>query len=925
MRKKSIIFFILAISMASLSLTGCTPPIDPPVTSTDDTDTLIIGTTISSGAPEILFTDVEYGPKTGGPNNLGVPITLFGKGFGASRGSSKVTIGGVEVGSYMVWGQNNAHNTTLDMIVVQPGENVSGGAIQITINNLSSNTDLKFTPNAGKIYYVSTTGSDSAVCSEMAPCKTIGHSALDVMKPGDTVLVRGGTYQDGEVWFKNGGTPTAPKTIKRYPGETVNLANGSKQIIVNSNSITLSGFNFQNGKTAGVWADTYQSGDRFIDNTFTATTNYEAITSYGDNHLLAGNVCQVAGEGTQDRCSYTSSGQNSKIIYNIGEDPAPPPVVTPPAVVPPVVVPPIVTPPVLPPIVVVPPPATPPPPPPVVVGPPPPITGSPVLNFSDLTWGVKTGWEGSSTKGAAVTIWGTNFGAARNGNYVTVNGAQLMNDADYSEWGIVGPTKNIQRITFWINNTATDGAGEITVTINGIKSNPLPFNITNGTIYFVSVTDGDNANNGLRSTNQGSGNGPFKDLCMFNPGLDGATSCHNPSGDGQYIMYIKSGTYTKLDVDSTFIALRGPYGGPAKQKALIGFPGETHIIDSCTSSAHGGSNRGIIWSAGYISTNPNPPQASGFNNYFTFSKINGVGGQGAIGVIGDYTRVIGSTFKDYREPARSGVIFVAASKNTAIYGNLFDNCGDDSMKHNIYVKTQLFDTRNDLSTENTDIGWNEFANPYASDTHGGVIFISKDGASAVSQYQTRNTHIHHNYFHDGNQDFFYFGDGHTIGTTYLYNNIFSGGTGSMGGLVIYFNDKIHLYNNLFYKTGRATHPMMFVSGPNTRAIFANNIWYARPNQGFLKLESYNGATFTSNNDLFYSETGASLPGGGGTTVTNSLNTNPLLVDPENGNFALSSASPALKTGTDIITSFPKLNATLPSYPEGTVFNIGPYE
>jgi hypothetical protein len=80
----------------------------------------------NSGALEILFTDVEYGPKTGGPNNLGVPISIFGKGFGSSRGSSKVTIGGVEVGSYMVWGANNAHNTTLDMIVVQPGQNVSG-------------------------------------------------------------------------------------------------------------------------------------------------------------------------------------------------------------------------------------------------------------------------------------------------------------------------------------------------------------------------------------------------------------------------------------------------------------------------------------------------------------------------------------------------------------------------------------------------------------------------------------------------------------------------------------------------------------------------------------------------------------------------------------------------------------------------------
>jgi hypothetical protein len=53
------------------------------------------------------------------------------------------------------------------------------------------------------------------------------------------------------------------------------------------------------------------------------------------------------------------------------------------------------------------------------------FSAAPVLFFSDLTWGPKTGWEGSQTKGAAVTIWGKNFGSTRGSNYVTVNGAQI--------------------------------------------------------------------------------------------------------------------------------------------------------------------------------------------------------------------------------------------------------------------------------------------------------------------------------------------------------------------------------------------------------------------------------------------------------------------------------------------------------------------
>ena len=79
----------------------------------------------TTAAPRILFTDVEGGPVSGGPGNRGVPISIFGKGFGATRGASKVTIGGVEAAGYMSWGAGNANNPGLDMITVQPGPNVT--------------------------------------------------------------------------------------------------------------------------------------------------------------------------------------------------------------------------------------------------------------------------------------------------------------------------------------------------------------------------------------------------------------------------------------------------------------------------------------------------------------------------------------------------------------------------------------------------------------------------------------------------------------------------------------------------------------------------------------------------------------------------------------------------------------------------------
>src|SRR5215831_18360283 len=100
---------------------------------------------------------------------------------------------------------------------------------------------------------------------------------------------------------------------------------------------------------------------------------------------------------------------------------------------------------------------------------------NPVLHFSDLTWGPKTGWEGSAVRGAAVTVWGVNFGSTRGTSFVTVNGAALTSDSDYAEWAASGGARGLQRITFWLNSTVADGAGNITVTVNGASSNSLPF------------------------------------------------------------------------------------------------------------------------------------------------------------------------------------------------------------------------------------------------------------------------------------------------------------------------------------------------------------------------------------------------------------------------------------------------------------------
>ena len=60
---------------------------------------------------------------------------------------------------------------------------------------------------------------------------------------------------------------------------------------------------------------------------------------------------------------------------------------------------------------------------------------TPVVYFSDMTDGATSGWEGSTTKGVAVSIWGNNFGTSRGVSSLNVCGVTLSSGADFAEWG----------------------------------------------------------------------------------------------------------------------------------------------------------------------------------------------------------------------------------------------------------------------------------------------------------------------------------------------------------------------------------------------------------------------------------------------------------------------------------------------------------
>lgn len=106
-------------------------------------------------------------------------------------------------------------------------------------------------------YYVAPWGKDSNAGTLSAPLFKIA-AAQYRMKPGDTLLVRGGTYVQ-QVWWGTSGTASAPIQIKAYPGEKPVIdgenrlaANWGQMVGLVGNYVYMDGFEIKNGLGQGV-------------------------------------------------------------------------------------------------------------------------------------------------------------------------------------------------------------------------------------------------------------------------------------------------------------------------------------------------------------------------------------------------------------------------------------------------------------------------------------------------------------------------------------------------------------------------------------------------------------------------------------------------------------------------------------------------
>jgi hypothetical protein len=195
--------------------------------------------------PRIFFSDLDSGPNIGGQKNHGVWVTIWGKGFGAERGASTVTIGGGVAAEYPIWTdtkitfQLGPAAKTGDIVVsvrekaARAASNAGSTGVPETAAPRSGSNGLPFSVRPGKIYFVAVNGSDYRNGSFVSPWKTIVH-AKDRMSAGDVTYIRDGVAQTTEDSYtaylsmdRNGGSNSgkagAPKALVAYPGARVTI------------------------------------------------------------------------------------------------------------------------------------------------------------------------------------------------------------------------------------------------------------------------------------------------------------------------------------------------------------------------------------------------------------------------------------------------------------------------------------------------------------------------------------------------------------------------------------------------------------------------------------------------------------------------------------------------------------------------------
>lgn len=173
----------------------------------------------------------------------------------------------------------------------------------------------------GDSYYVSNQGSDNNSGTIDSPFLNL-QMALQVGGAADTIFMRGGEYNTGEVRIRAdlgmGGANGEYLTIKNYPGEIVSVG-GERRIIVESPEyLRIEGLYFRLPYRISGGGKGFQ----IVNNTFEGPQpSFGAIEYFGDDGLIEGNTIIIESSDsippdTKDHAIYLHAGLNNIVRNN---------------------------------------------------------------------------------------------------------------------------------------------------------------------------------------------------------------------------------------------------------------------------------------------------------------------------------------------------------------------------------------------------------------------------------------------------------------------------------------------------------------------------------------------------------------------------------------------------------------------------------
>jgi len=508
------------------------------------------------------------------------------------------------------------------------------------------------------------------------------------------------------------------------------------------------------------------------------------------------------------------------------------------------------------------------------------LFGQPAIFYSDLEGGPKSGGENGN--GAYVTIYGHGFGAERGTSTVDVGGGKA---AAYPIW-------TDSKIAFQLGSAAA--TGDIVVHTTRGDSNAIQFVVRPGSIYIVAVNGKDQ--------NSGHAASPWRTLLKARQSMK--------PGD---ITYARDGVTQTTDDgegwNTCFLMRTG--GKPGLPVAVVAAPGAAVTIGNIKSPGSG------------LRVHNDCP------GHWVFAGLILRGEAAVLLQNGEDWRIVANDISCPNGDGPSACVETGPTAQLKFLGNDVHDTGREkasALYHGVYFSTD---------TNHIEVGWNRISN-----VHGcrGIQFHSSPmqggGPKDPTGHNQYDIAVHDNVIHDTQCDGIIFATvDPSKGKIEVYNNlIYNAGKGprtpenSGNWSCIYVagftntgppgGGTVEIYNNTLADCGTINNPpwadannavQLGGNNPNLKIRLRNNIFYQPSRAPYVTAYGPKAVCRTLSscpqvsgaNNLFF--------GGGpppsSPLLTNSINLDPLFVNPSARDYRLRPSSPARGKGADTSIQF----------------------